>query len=116
MKARLPKEFQNKGAGNVNNMIRQAQKMQEDMEKVQEQLNTREFTASAGGGMIQLTMTGDKVLQEVKINPEIVDADDVEMLEDIIISGVNEILRIVDEESEKEMAKVTGGMSLPGMF
>ncbi len=116
MKARLPKEFQNKGAGNMNSMMKQAQKMQEDIQRVQAELEEREFTATAGGGAIELVMTGGKQLKSVKIKPEVVDPEDVEMLEDIVLSGVNEMLRVVDEEGAKEMEKVTGGMSMPGLF
>lgn len=116
MKARLPKEFQNKGANNMNSMIKQAQKMQEDIERVQAELEAREFTTTAAGGMIELTMSGAKELKSVKINPEVVDKDDVEGLEDIVMAGVNAILTLVDEESATEMEKVTGGVSLPGLI
>lgn len=116
MKARLPAEYQNKGVGNMNQMIRQAQKMQEDIEVVQKQLEETDFTTTAGGGMIELTMTGGRVLKELKLNPDCVDKDDIEGLQDIIIAGVNAILTKVDEESAKEMEKVTGGVSMPGLF
>ena len=116
MKARLPKEYQNRGAGNMNNMIKQAQKMQEDIERVQAELEARDFTASAAGGMIEVTMSGAKVLKEVKLNPDCVDKDDIEGLQDIIMAGVNAIITKVDEESAKEMEKVTGGVSMPGLF
>ena len=116
MKARLPKEFQNKGAGNMNSMIKQAQKMQEDMKIIQEQLDEKEYTVGVGGGAVELTMNGKREMTAVKIKPEVVDPDDVEMLEDLIISGVNEIIRKIEEESSDEMEKVTGGMNIPGMF
>ncbi len=116
MKARLPAEYQNKGASNMNQMIRQAQKMQEDIEQVQNRLNETEFTASAGGGMIQLTMTGDRVLKEVKLDPECVDKDDIEGLQDIIVAGVNAVITKVNEETNKEMETVTGGVNMPGLF
>lgn len=116
MKARLPKEFQNKGAGNMNSMIKQAQKMQEDMKVIQEQLDEKEYTVSVGGGAVELTMNGKREMTGVKIKPEVVDPDDVEMLEDLIISGVNEIIRKIEDESSAEMEKVTGGMNIPGMF
>lgn len=116
MKARLPKEFQNKGAGNMNSMIKQAQKMQEDMKIIQEQLDEKEYTVGVGGGAVELTMNGKREMTAVKIKPEVVDPDDVEMLEDLIISGVNEIIRKIEDESSAEMEKVTGGMNIPGMF
>ena len=97
MKARLPAEYQNKGAANMNQMIRQAQKMQDDIAEVQAKLDETEFTASAGGGMIELVMTGGKVLKSVKLNPDCIDKDNPEDLEDIIIAGVNAILTKVDE-------------------
>ena len=116
MKARLPAEYQNKGAANMNQMIKQAQKMQDDIAEVQAKLDETEFTASAGGGMIELVMTGGKVLKSVKLNPDCIDNDNPEDLEDIIIAGVNAILTKVDEESAKEMEKVTGGLNMPGLF
>lgn len=116
MKARLPQGYQNKGMGNMNNMVRQAQKMQEDIQAVQEKLEQTEFTDTAGGGMVELTMTGGRVLKSIKINPEIVDKDDIESLQDVIVAGVNAIITKIDDESAKEMEKVTGGVSLPGLF
>ena len=116
MKARLPAEYQNKGAANMNQMIRQAQKMQDDIAEVQAKLDETEFTASAGGGMIELVMTGGKVLKSVKLNPDCIDKDNPEDLEDIIVAGVNAILTKVEEESAKEMEKVTGGLNMPGLF
>ena len=116
MKARLPAEYQNKGAGNMNQMIRQAQKMQDDIAEVQAKLDETEFTASAGGGMIELVMTGGRVLKSVRLNPDCIDKDNPEDLEDIIVAGVNAIITKVDEESAKEMEKVTGGLNMPGLF
>lgn len=116
MRARLPQGYANKGAQNMNSMVKQAQKMQEDIQAVQEQLEQTEFTETAGGGMIELTMTGGRVLKEIKLNPEIVDKDDIEGLQDIIVAGVNAIIQKIDEESAKEMEKVTGGVSFPGLF
>ena len=116
MKATLHQGYENNGAQNMNSMVKQAQKMQEDIQAVQEQLEQAEFTETAAGGMIELTMTGGRVLKEIKLNPEIVDKDDIEGLQDIIIAGVNAIIQKVDEESAKEMEKVTGGVSFPGLF
>ena len=100
----------------MNSMVKQAQKMQEDIQAVQDRLEETEFTESAGGGMVELTMTGGRELKELKINPDIVDKDSIEDLQDIIIAGVNAIIHKIDEESAKEMEKVTGGVSFPGLF
>lgn len=116
MKARLPQGFQNKGAGNMNQMIKQAQKMQEDIQVVQNELENREFSTTAGGGMIELTMTGGRILKSVKINPECVDPENIEDLQDIVMAGVNAIITKVDEESAAEMEKVTGGVNIPGLI
>lgn len=116
MRARLPQGYQNKGAGSVNSMVKQAQKMQVDIQEVQDRLENTEFTETAGGGMIELKMTGGKVLKEIKIDPEIVDKDDIENLQDVIIAGVNAIIQKIEEETAKEMEKVTGGVSFPGLF
>ena len=116
MKASLPQGYQNKGMGNMNNMVRQAQKMQEDIQAVQERLEQTEFAETAGGGMIELVMTGGRELKSVKINPDIVDKEDIESLQDVIVAGVNAVLKKIDEESTKEMEQVTGGVSFPGLF
>lgn len=116
MKSRLPKEYQNAGASNMNQMVRKAQKMQEDIARVQGELERREFTKSVGGGALELVMMGDKKLKSVKLSPEAVSPDDVEMLEDLIMSGVNEILQEIEDCSAAEMEKVTGGVSMPGLF
>lgn len=115
MKARLPKEFQG-GTPNMNQMVRQAQKMQDDIAKVQAELEVKEFTKQVGGGAMELVMTGDKQLKSVTLKPEVVDPDDIEMLQDLIISGVNEILREIDDYGAAEMEKVTGGVSFPGFI
>ena len=112
MKARLPKEYQNRGANNMNSMIKQAQKMQEDIERVQAELEARDFTASAAGGMIEVTMSGAK---EVKLNPEVVDKDAIEDLQDVIVAGVNAVITQIEEVSAAEMEKVTGGVNIPGL-
>lgn len=116
MKSRLPKEYQNAGASNMNQMVRKAQKMQEDITRVQGELEQKEFTKTVGGGALELVMTGDKKLKSVKLSPDAVNPDDVEMLEDLIISGVNEILQEIEDYSAAEMEKVTGGVSMPGLF
>ena len=115
MKARLPQGYQN-SAPNMNQMVRKAQKMQEDIGKIQEELAVKEFTKQVGGGAIELVMTGDKQLKSVTSKPEVVDPEDIEMLQDLIISGVNEILKEVDDYGAAEMEKVTGGVSFPGFI
>ena len=115
MKARLPKGMGG-GPQNMNAMIKQAQKMQEDMEALQAELDEREYDISAGGGMVSLKINGKKEVLSMDINPEIVDPDDTETLADIIIAAVNEGIKRVEETNSAEMAKVTGNIGLPGMF
>lgn len=115
MKARLPQGFSPKGQ-NMNNMIKQAQKIQEEMAKTQEEISNKEYTTTVGGGAVEVVMTGDKVLKSIKLKPEIVDPDDVEMLEDLIVSGVNEVIRTVEAETEEKMGQISGGFNIPGMF
>lgn len=104
------------GMGNMQGMMKKVQKMQADMVKMQENLKARKFENSVGGGAVSVVVTGKKELESIKINPEAVDVDDMEMLEDMIVGAVNECMRQIDETSEKEMSKITGGMKLPGMF
>lgn len=99
--------------GNMNQMIKQAQKMQEQLAKMQEDMENQTIEASSGGGVVTVTVSGKKELQSVKIQPEAVDPDDVEMLEDLIVAAVNEAMRKADEKSNAEMSKITGGMNLP---
>ncbi len=115
MKSRLPKEYQNSNA-NMNQMVRKAQKMQEDITRVQGELEQREFRKQVGGGALELVMTGDKKLKSVTLKPEVVDPEDIEMLQDLIISGVNEIIAEIEDCSAAEMEKITGGVSMPGLF
>lgn len=97
-------------------MIKQAQKMQEDMAAMQEELEQREYEVAAGGGVITVKINGKKEVLSVKIDPEAVDPDDVDTLEDLIVAAVNEAIKTVESASTQEMSKITGGMSLPGMF
>ena len=102
--------------GNMNNLMKQAQKMQKQMEENQKALEEKECTASAGGGAVEITISGKKEVTAVKIKEEVVDPDDVEMLEDLIMAATNEALRKVEEEAAAAMSKLTGGMGLGGGF
>lgn len=94
--------------GNMNNLLKQAQKMQREMEEAQKSLEEEQISASAGGGAVEITVSGKKEILSVKIDPEAVDPDDVEMLEDLIMAAANEALRKMDEIAQERMAKVTG--------
>ncbi len=107
--------FPGGGMGNMQAMMKKVQKMQNEMLKAQEELKKRTLEVTVGGGAVTVVVSGRKDLVSIKINPEAVDLDDIEMLEDMIVSAVNEGIRQADEMSEKEMAKITGGMKLPGM-
>ena len=96
--------------GNMANLMKQAQKMQRQMEENQKELEEKEFTAKAGGGAVEVTVSGKKEITNVKLSEEAVDPDDIETLEDLIMAAVNEALRQVDEESSQNMNKLTGGM------
>ncbi|MBE7053859.1 MAG: YbaB/EbfC family nucleoid-associated protein [Ruminococcaceae bacterium] len=102
--------------GNMNNMIKQAQKMQQEMLKMQEEMEQSSYEATAGGGAVTVKMSGKKELLEIKISPDVVDADDIEMLEDLILVAVNDALKKVDEVSQSQMSRLTGGMNIPGLF
>ena len=104
--------------GNMANLMKQAQKMQRQMKEQAKELETKEFTATAGGGAVEVTVSGAKKLLKLKLNEEVVDPEDVEMLEDLVVAAVNEALEKVDEESASSMSKFTGGMGggMPGLF
>ena len=101
------------GGGNMNNMIRQAQKMQQDMLKAQEELESKTYEAQAGGGVVSASVSGKKELVSIAIDPEAVDPDDVEMLQDLIVAAVNEALRKAADDAASQMSKLTGGLNLP---
>lgn len=115
MKSRVPKQFQG-GSQNMDSMIHQAKKMQDQITVLQEDIEQRTFDATAGGGAVSVTITGKKTIQTIKLDPEMVKEGDVEMIQDLIISAVNEAINNVEETTEKEMSKITGGVSLPGLF
>ncbi len=115
MKSRLPEGF-NAGPSNMQGMIRQAQKMQEEMEALREDLDQREYEIKAGGGAVTLKINGKKEVLSMQIAPEIVDPDDVETMTDIIIAAVNEGIKRVEDTNNAEMSKITGNMGMPGLF
>ncbi len=96
--------------GNMNNLMKQAQRMQRQMEEGQKELETKEFTASAGGGAVEVTVSGKKEVLKVKLTEEVVDPEDIEMLQDLIIAATNEALKQADEANEAMMGKMTGGL------
>ena len=104
--------------GNMANLMKQAQKMQRQMEEQAKEMETKEFTATAGGGAVEVTMSGTKKITKVKLDEEVVDPDDVEMLEDLIVAATNEALRQVEQETNAAMSKFTGGMGggMPGLL
>ena len=115
MKVRLPQGMGG-GPSNMQSMLKQAQKMQEDMARAQAELEEREYEVAAGGGVINVKINGKKEILSVKIDPEVIDPDDVETLEDLIVAAVNEAIKKVEGDSAAEIQKITGGMGLPGMF
>ena len=112
MKARLPKGY---GRPDPNAMMRQVQKMQDAIREKQEELEAKEYTGTASGEMVTITMTGKHEVTSVKIKPEAVDPDDIEMLEDLVAAAVNNAISAADKEAEEEMGKLTGGMNIPGL-
>ena len=104
------------GGANMQQLARQAQKLQQQMTKMQEELDAREFEATSGGGMVTAKVNGKRELLALTIKPEAVDPDDVEMLEDMVMAAVNEALRTAADTAEREMGKLTGGMNMPGLF
>lgn len=96
--------------GNMNNLMKQAQRMQRQMEESQKELEEKEFTAKAGGGAVEVTVTGKKEITKVKLSPEVVDPDDIEMLEDLVTAAVNEALRMAEDANAEIMNKMTGGL------
>ena len=115
MKVRLPQGMGG-GPNNMQSMLKQAQKMQEDMAAMQSELETREYDVSAGGGVVKVKINGKKEILSVNISPEVVDPDDIETLEDLIVAAVNEGIKKVEAVSSEEMQKITGSIGLPGMF
>jgi DNA-binding YbaB/EbfC family protein len=114
MRARVPKNMG--GNQNMNSMIRQAQKMQEQITDLQNDIEEREFTATSGGGAVEVVLKGNKTIKSLTLKPEVVDPEDIEMLQDLIISAVNEAVNNIEQTTESEMSGITGGVSFPGLF
>ena len=110
MKVRIPNQGPSRG-----DMLKQVQKMQEDMANLQADLDEREYTATSGGGMISVTVNGKHEIVELKINPEAIDPEEPEMLEDLITVAINEAIATAVKTSEEEMGAITGGLNIPGM-
>ena len=115
MRANIPKGMGG-GAQNMQAMLRQAQKMQEDMAVLQEDLDSREYEIKAGGGVVSVKINGKKEILGIDIQPEIVDPDDIETLSDILVAAVNEAIKRVETVNSNEMGKITQGMGMPSMF
>ena len=109
MKARIP------GAQNQGNMMKKIQQMQEDMTRIQEEIEATEYTSSVGGGAVEVTVNGSHEVLSIKMQPDVVDPEDIEMLEDLIAAAVNSASAAVDKDSEEEMSKMTGGLNIPGL-
>ena len=112
MKARLPQGY---GKQRMKQLMAQAQKMQEDVKNKQAELEETLYDVTSGGGMISLTMSGKHQVTKLKIDPSVIDPEDIEMLEDMIAAAVNEAVRKVDEASDAAMAEITGGLNIPGL-
>ena len=115
MKARLPKGMGG-GPQNMQAMLKQAQKMQEDMERVQTELSEEVTQVTAGGGAVTIEIKGTREILSIKLDPDVVDPDDIETLEDLIVAAVNEAVKTVDAKSNEAMSKVTAGINMPGLF
>ncbi len=114
MRANIPKGMG--GAGNMQAMLRQAQKMQEDMANLQAELDEKVYDVSAGGGMVKVSINGKKEILAIDIKPDIVDPDDIETLQDILVAAVNQAITQVETTNTEQMGKITGGMNMPGLF
>ena len=116
MKARLPQGMGKGPSNNMNQMLKQAQKMQDEITALQADLEQREFTGTAGGGVVEVTINGKRNVLKLDIKPEVVDPEDVETLQDLVMAAFNQAVANLDEVSDTEMQKHTGGVSFPGQF
>ena len=112
----MAKGFNPMGGMNMNSLMKQAQKMQKQMAEMQEDLSKKSLEVSSGGGAIKVTINGEKQITELAISPDAVDPDDIEMLQDLVMTAVNEAIRQMDEAVNNQMSKITGGVSMPGLF
>ena len=115
MKARLPQGYGG-GGGNLQQLARQAQKMQEEMDRVTAELEEKEYSATSGGDAVKATVTGKMEVSSIELKPEVVDPEDIEMLSDLVVAAVNEALRAVATDKAAQMEKISGGLSMPGLF
>lgn len=116
MKARIPKGYSGNTPTNLQQLAKQAQKMQEEMDSASSELEVKEYSATSGGGAVTVTVTGKMQVKTIDIKPEIVDPDDVEMLADAITAAVNEAIKAATTEKEEVMTKISGGLNMPGLF
>lgn len=116
MKARLPKGYGGSAPGNIQQLARQAQKMQEDMDAATAELEQKEYSAASGGGAVKVTVTGKLEISSVEISPDVVDPEDIDMLSDLITAAANEALRAASKEKNDTLEKISGGLSVPGLF
>ncbi|MCL2157832.1 MAG: YbaB/EbfC family nucleoid-associated protein [Oscillospiraceae bacterium] len=114
MKVKIPDSMKG-GPQNMQGMLKQAQKMQDDMAELQEDLDSREYEISAGGGAVTIKIDGKKEVQSLDIDPALVDPEDIETLSDVLIAAINEAIKTVEDANNEEMGKLTGGLNLPGM-
>ena len=110
MKARIP------GAQNQGNMMKKIQQMQEDMTRIQEEIEATEYTSSVGGGAVEVTVNGSHEVLSIKMQPDVVDPEDIEMLEDLLISALNESIKKANDAMDQVMERAKGGLSIPGLF
>lgn len=115
MKARLPQGYGG-GGGNLQQLARQAQKMQEEMDRVTAELEEKEYSATSGGDAVKATVTGKMEVSSIELKPEVVDPEDIEMLSDLVVAAVNEALRAAATDKAAQMEKISGGLSMPGLF
>ena len=117
MKARLPKGYNNGGGSqNIQQLARQAQKMQEEMDEAAKELDVKEYSAAAGGGAVNAVVTGALEIKSLEISKDVVDPEDIDMLTDLVIAATNEALRAAATEKEEVMTKISGGLNMPGLF
>lgn len=116
MKAKLPKGYGGGAPNNMQGMIRQAQKMQEEMERVSAELEVKEYSATVGGSAVTATVTGKLEVKSLEIKPEVVDPEDIDMLSDLIIAAVNAALRSAEDEKNSKLEAISGGLNVPGLF